>query len=187
MGQSLHYYLSTCNRTLGSPRYPVQGRIQGGGSWGSGPPPPFGGPPNFIKREKKTLRACDRKRRVLVLNCYLDPPPPFPKSCIRPCGQGPYVSFNGVRNGLYLQNKKGDQLMIRFTSRSPTGRWGPDPRAPPPPILDPPFELECCQPSWPGLIHEASEDLSAIPFTKFSRLRSEDPPTSRPMLWGSPK
>ena len=35
--------------------------------------PPFGGPPNFIKREK-TSRACARKGRILVLNSYLDPP-----------------------------------------------------------------------------------------------------------------
>ena len=48
------------------------GADPGGGSWGSGPPP-FGGPPNFIKREK-TSRACARKGRVLVLNSYLDPP-----------------------------------------------------------------------------------------------------------------
>ena len=58
------------------------GRIQGGGVLGVRTPPlPFGGPPNFIKREK-TLRVCTRKRRVLVLNSY--PDPPFPKSCIRP-------------------------------------------------------------------------------------------------------
>ena len=56
----------------------------GGGPWGQDPPPPFGGPPNFIKKEKM-LRACARKHRVLVLNSYPDhPPPPFPKSCIRP-------------------------------------------------------------------------------------------------------
>ena len=63
-----------------------QGRIQGG-SWGSGlpPPPPFGGPPNFIKREEMA-RACARKLRILVLNSYPEPPtpPPFLKSCIRP-------------------------------------------------------------------------------------------------------
>ena len=28
----------------------------GGGSWGSGPPP-FGGPPNFIKKEKNVTRV----------------------------------------------------------------------------------------------------------------------------------
>ena len=28
----------------------------GGGSLGSGPPPPFGGPPNFIKRDKTHVR-----------------------------------------------------------------------------------------------------------------------------------
>ena len=36
------------------------------------PPPPFGGPPNFIKREK-TSRVCARKYRILVLNSYPDP------------------------------------------------------------------------------------------------------------------
>ena len=41
-----------------------------------GAPPPFGGSPNFIKREKM-LRACVRIRHVLVLNSYSDPPPPL--------------------------------------------------------------------------------------------------------------
>ena len=50
-----------------------QGRIQGGGPGGQDPPP-FGGPPNFIKREK-TLRVGARKCRILVLNSYPDPPP----------------------------------------------------------------------------------------------------------------
>ena len=48
------------------------GADPGGGSWGSGPPP-FGGPPNFIKKEKMA-RACARKLRILVLNSYPDPP-----------------------------------------------------------------------------------------------------------------
>ena len=47
----------------------------GGGSWGSGLPP-FGGPPNFIKRGKMA-HVCTRKLRVLVINSYPDPPPPF--------------------------------------------------------------------------------------------------------------
>ena len=34
--------------------------------------PPFGRPPNFIKREKTSLSA--RKRRILVLHSYPDPP-----------------------------------------------------------------------------------------------------------------
>ena len=37
--------------------------------------PPFGGPPNFIEREK-TLCVYVRICRVLVLNSYPDPPPP---------------------------------------------------------------------------------------------------------------
>ena len=47
-------------------------------------PRPFfgGGPPHFIKREK-AVRACVRKRRVLVLNTNSYPDPPFAKSCIR--------------------------------------------------------------------------------------------------------
>ena len=49
------------------------GADPGGGVLGVRTPPPFGGPPNFIKREK-TSRACARKGRVLVLNSYLDPP-----------------------------------------------------------------------------------------------------------------
>ena len=64
-------------------RWSQAGADPGGGSWGSGPPPPpFGGPLNFIKREKM-LRTCARKHRILVLNSYVDPP--FLKSCIRPC------------------------------------------------------------------------------------------------------
>ena len=54
-----------CMRATISPR-------GGGGPGGQD----FGGPPNFIKRGK-TLCACARKRRVLVLNSYPDPPPPF--------------------------------------------------------------------------------------------------------------
>ena len=48
-----------------------QGRIQGG--LGSQDPPPFGGPLNFIKREK-TSCACARICHVLVVNSYSDPP-----------------------------------------------------------------------------------------------------------------
>ena len=63
----------------------IPGADPGGGVLGVRTPPPhFGGPPNFIKREK-TLRVGARKCRVLVLNSY--PDPPFPKSCIRPCIQ----------------------------------------------------------------------------------------------------
>ena len=70
----------------------ARGGSRGGGSWGSGPPP-FGGPPNFIKREK-TSRACARKRRILVLNSYPDPPlseilyPPLNAIVLRLPGQG---------------------------------------------------------------------------------------------------
>ena len=55
----------------------------GGGVLGVRPPPSFGGLLNFIKSEK-TLHTYARKRRVLVLNSYMEPPPPFLKSCIRP-------------------------------------------------------------------------------------------------------
>ena len=50
-----------------------QGRIQRGGGGPGGQDPPFGGPANFIKREKM-LRVCVRKRHVLVLNGYPDSP-----------------------------------------------------------------------------------------------------------------
>ena len=45
---------------------------------GGGPPPPplLGGPTNFIKREK-TLCACTRMGRILVLSSYVDHPPPL--------------------------------------------------------------------------------------------------------------
>ena len=55
-------------------QYMYQGRIQGGGGLGVGtPPPPFWGTPKLHKEGKNVAR----KRRVLVLNSYLDPPPPF--------------------------------------------------------------------------------------------------------------
>ena len=43
------------------------------------PPPPsfaFGRPPNFTKTGK-TLRACAQMQCVLVVNSYLDTPPPL--------------------------------------------------------------------------------------------------------------
>ena len=61
----------------------IQGRIQVGGGVLGVSPNPFRGPPNFIKREKKTVRAGARMEHVLVVNSY-PPPPPFPKSCILP-------------------------------------------------------------------------------------------------------
>ena len=41
----------------------TQGWIQGRGSWGSGPLPPFGGSPNFTKREKNVVRVCAKMLR----------------------------------------------------------------------------------------------------------------------------
>ena len=77
----------------------------GGGSWRSGAPPPlpFGGPRNFIKREK-TSRVCARKCRILVISNY--PPPPFLKSCIHPC--------------VYLYFIRSQSYTLRKTD--PTGR-----------------------------------------------------------------
>ena len=51
----------------------------GGGLGVRTPTPSFGGPPNFIKRQR-TFRVCAR------ICCMLVPesPPAFPKSCIRP-------------------------------------------------------------------------------------------------------
>ena len=54
----------------------AQGCCRGGsrgGVLGVRTPPPFGGPPNFIKREK-TSRACAGIHCILVLNSYPDPP-----------------------------------------------------------------------------------------------------------------
>ena len=48
-------------------------RSDRGGSKG-GVPFFFGGPPNFIKRGKKTSRACSRIHPVLVVNSYRPPP-----------------------------------------------------------------------------------------------------------------
>ena len=50
-----------------------RGGSRGGGPWGQDPPP-FWGAPKLHKEVKKTLRACARKRRILVLNSYPDPP-----------------------------------------------------------------------------------------------------------------
>ena len=52
--------------------YKHQGRIQGGPR-GQDPPPPFGGPPNFIKREKM-LCVCAQMQHILVVNSYPEPP-----------------------------------------------------------------------------------------------------------------
>ena len=49
------------------------------------PPPPFGGPPNFIKREKNVARVHAKTPRFSTKRLPGPPPPPFPKSCIRPC------------------------------------------------------------------------------------------------------
>ena len=55
----------------------LQGRIQGGSPGGQDPPPPFGGPPNFIKMEKKHCTCARKECRISVLNSYPDPPPPL--------------------------------------------------------------------------------------------------------------
>ena len=61
----------------------IQGLLGGGGGGLGGQDIESGGPPNFIKREK-TLCMCVQMGRVLVVNSYPDPPPPFPKSSINP-------------------------------------------------------------------------------------------------------
>ena len=73
-------------------QYHLWGYVSRGGSMGGGGVlgvriPPFWSTPKLHKKGKKTLHACVRLHRVLVLNSYPDPPPPpaFPKSCIRPC------------------------------------------------------------------------------------------------------
>ena len=49
---------------------------RGGSRRGSGAGP-FWGTPKLHNEGKKTSHACMRKRRVLVLNSYPDPPPPL--------------------------------------------------------------------------------------------------------------
>ena len=53
----------------------ARGGFRGGGGLGgqNHPTTPFGGPQNFIKREKM-LPACTQISHVLVLNSYPDPP-----------------------------------------------------------------------------------------------------------------
>ena len=67
-----------------------RGGSKGGGPGGQDthPPPLFGGPPSFIKREK-TSRACARIGHILVLNSYADPPLSkilYPPLCIGSIG-----------------------------------------------------------------------------------------------------
>ena len=75
-----------------------RGGSRGGGVLGvrTTPPPPFGGPPNFIKRGKMA-RACARKLHVLVLNSYPDPPPLseilYPPLCFTLCLVAVTLSF----------------------------------------------------------------------------------------------
>ena len=80
-----------------------QGRIQGGGSWGSGPP--LLGTPKLHKEGKNAARV-RAKRHILVLNSYPDPPlseilyPPLGKPRTRqgvgPTGPVPYGSCWGT-------------------------------------------------------------------------------------------
>ena len=52
-----------------------------GGSRGGGP---FGGPPNFIKREKNVAHVCAKTLHFRTYQLPGLPPPPSPKSWIRP-------------------------------------------------------------------------------------------------------
>ena len=71
----LRQYLPNCTcPTVKDPAPSIRG---GSGGWVVVSPPLFGGPPNFIKREK-TLPACPWICCVLVLNSYLEQPPPLP-------------------------------------------------------------------------------------------------------------
>ena len=77
----------------------------GGGSWGGAP---FGGPPNFIKREKNPLCACMGKRCVLLLNRYPEssPPPTLSKILYLPLIMTFYVPcdliWTRIPTSLYL-------------------------------------------------------------------------------------
>ena len=51
---------------------PFAGPIQNGGVLEVRTPPPFGGPSNFIKREKRRMHA--QMHHILVDNSYPDPP-----------------------------------------------------------------------------------------------------------------
>ena len=87
---SICYMLTSRWRRRGAksePHYPGAEPGGGGGSRRSGPPSPFGVPPDLLDREK-TPRAYVQIHRILVVNRYPDPPPPpFLKSCIRPCSR----------------------------------------------------------------------------------------------------
>ena len=85
-----------------------QGRIPeggGGGTWESGPPlPPFWpwGTPKLHK-EGKNVAHVRAKSHILVLNSYLDPPPPHfknPVSAVRNCLQ-PSMSRLQAKMGIY--------------------------------------------------------------------------------------
>ena len=93
MEYSLHLTLSCWHRV-------GQGRIKGGGRGPGGQdPPPFGGPQNFIKKEKM-VGACARKLYILVLNSY--PDPPFSEILYPPL----LVMYGGIQ--VYLTNTRDD-------------------------------------------------------------------------------
>ena len=78
-----------------------------GWGWGWGgpggqdhPTPPFGGPPDFIKRVK-TSTVCVRKRRNLVVNSYPDPPPPLSQNPV----SAPALSNSGCSMEFYDASK----------------------------------------------------------------------------------
>ena len=96
----------------------------GGGYWVSGPSPPpspFWGTPKLHSEGKKTSRVYTGIRRVLVVNSYPDPPP-FWKSCIRPCTPPPLARSPCEQR---LPDTQDKLISPNYSSPSwvPTNKW----------------------------------------------------------------
>ena len=85
-----------------------RGGYRGGGGPPGTPPPSFGGPPNFIKREK-TLGVCPRMARVSVLYCETDPPP-FRNPVSTPVGLNKSVSLQVAAIGRQTTDRCADDI-----------------------------------------------------------------------------
>ena len=68
--------------------------VGGGGSWGSGPPPPFWETPKFNKEEKNVTRVHSETPRFSTEQLPGPPPPPSPLSeILYPALQGKFREF----------------------------------------------------------------------------------------------
>ena len=95
------------------------GGSKGGSVLGVRTPPPFWGNPKLHKEGKNVVCVCVWKCCVLVFNSYADPPPPFPKSCIRTCrspNTWPLMTLFGVQGDRAGSNVSKPSDHFRYSS-----------------------------------------------------------------------